>query len=412
MTRRITYPHGVSLAVIRFWFLLVACPLLLVATVEAAQIEQRDGVTIVPLFGTPYELGRQHGEALRDEVHAAVSQVLGYFRRYLKIPWIRFWAANWWLDFSWCQAQPFIPTADLEELKGLSDGSGVPLGELYRFHAIPDRTYACSTFAAWSRATTGGRLIHMRNLDWNIQANIQQFPIVFVVHPNGKHAFVNVGWAGFIGVLTGINDAEVSIGQVGAGTVDATFRGEPMVFVMRRVLEDANDLEHAEAVVRAAHRTVGVNYVVADAKAKRAIALETTHKHVRVFEANDPAERKVGYARPMMDAVFRADTAIDPIIRDQQLASHGNPTRPGPEDPTGSSAYDIRYLGQAAGLAAHFGTLDTETAQRIAQAIAPPSNVQSVIFAWPDVWIANAQGATPAARTSYHHLDAQQLLSQ
>jgi len=412
MKRRISPRRGLSLAAMPTWFLLVACPLLLVATVEAAQIEQRDGVTIVSLSGTPYELGRQHGEVLRSEVHATVSQVLGYFRRYLKIPWVRFWAANWWLDLSWRQAQPFIPADDLQELKGLSDGSGVPLGELYRFHAIPDRTYACSTFAAWGRATIGGRLIHMRNLDWNIQAGIQQFPIVFVVHPNGKRAFVSVGWAGFIGVLTGINDAGLSIGQVGAGTVEATFRGEPMVFVMRRVLEEANSVQHAEAVIRHAHRTVGVNYVVADAKAKRAIALETTHKHVRVFEANDPAERGVGYARPMVDAVFRADTAIDPLIRDQQIASHGEPSHPGVEDPTGSSAYDIRYLGQAAGLAAHFGTLDTEAAQRIAQAIAPPSNVQSVIFAWPDLWVANAQGTTPAAQTSYHHLNVQQLLDQ
>jgi len=213
-------------------------------------------------------------------------------------------------------------------------------------------------------------------------------------------------------VLTGINDAEVSIGQVGAKTVEATFRGEPMVFVMRRVLEEAGDVNAAATIIRQAHRTVGANYVVADANAKRAIALETTHKHVRVFEANDPSEHGVDYARPMIDAVFRADTAIDPLIRDQQVASYGKPSHPGVEDPTGSSAYDIRYLGQAAGLAAHFGTLDPEAAQRIAQAIAPPSNVQSVIFAWPDVWVANAQGTTPAARTSYRHVDVQALLSQ
>ena len=34
----------------------------------------------------------------------------------------------------------------------------------------------------------------------------------------------------------------------------------------------------------------------------RAIALETTHRYVRVFEANDPAERRVPYARPIVDA--------------------------------------------------------------------------------------------------------------
>ena len=229
----------------------------------------------------------------------------------------------------------------------------MPLQELYRLHAIPDRTYACANFAAWGQRTAGGRLIHVRNLDWTIGTGVQQFAVVFVVRPDGKRAFVNIGWAGMIGVLTGVNEAQLSIGQVGAETMDADFRGEPMVFLMRRILEEADDVEAAARLMREATRTVGVNYVVADAKARRALAIETTRSHVRVFEADDAAEHGVSYARPMVDAVFRADTAIDPTIRERQIASNGDPRRPGLEDPLGSSAYDVRYLGQANGLKPH-----------------------------------------------------------
>ena len=185
-----------------------------------------------------------------------------------------------------------------------------------------------------------------------------------------------------------------------------------MVFLMRRVLEEAERLEEAASIVQQARRTVGVNYVVADAKAQRGIVIETTRRYVRVFEADDAAEQQVSYARPIADAVFRADAAMDPVIRDQQTASHGDPSKPGLEDPSGSSAYDIRYLGQAAGLQAHFGRLDPTAARQIAQAVAPPSNIQSVIFAWPEMWVANAQGRTPAARTTYHHLNVVQLLQE
>lgn len=389
--------------------LLSAWCLVLGASTQAAQVEVIDGLPVVQLSGTPYEIGVQHGELLREEVRASVGRVLGYFRRYLKIPLVRSMAANWWLDTAWAKATPFIPPDYLEELKGLSDGSGVPLRELYRLHAIPDRTYSCSNFAAWGRATAGGQLIHVRNLDWNIDAGIQQFAAIFVVQPTGKHAFVNVGWAGFIGVLTGINDATISIGQIGAETVDATFRGEPMVFLMRRVLEEADDLEEAASLIVKARRTVGVNYVVADANAKGAVALETTHQHARVFHADDAAEHGIPYARPISDAVFRADTAIDPKIRDRQLASEGDPARAGLEEP-GGSAYSIRYLGQAAGILAHYGTLDATTAQEIARNVAPSSNIQSAVFAWPDLWVANAQGTQPAAQRHYHQLDVRRLL--
>lgn len=361
------------------------------------------------MSGTPYELGRQHGVQLREEVRASVAQILGYFRRYLNIPAIGAWAVNWWLDAAWRQSAPFIPADYLEELRGLADGSGVPLRELWRLHTIPDRTYSCSNFAAWGRATAGGRLIHVRNLDWNIDAGIQRFAVVFVIRPNGKHAFLNIGWAGFVGVLTGINEARLSIGQIGAETVDVTFRGEPMAFVMRRVLEEGENAEEAASVILDAKRTVGVNYVVADAKAKQALAIETTRRHFRIFQADDPAEHAVAYARPVADAVFRADTAIDPIIRDRQIASDGDPRRPGLEEP-GGSAYDIRYLGQAAGLQTHYGALNPDSAQAIAGAVAPDSNIQSVVFAWPDLWVANAQGLTPAARTTYYHFNLEQLL--
>ena len=383
-----------------------------VIAAEAAAVELVDGLRVVRLSGTPYELGRQHGALLRTEVRESVGQILGYFRRYLKIPWVRTWLVDWWLEASWRQSRPFISPDILEELRGVSDGSGVPLRELKRLHAIPDRTYACANLAAWGRATAGGQLVHVRNLDWNIRAGIQRFAVVFVVRPTGKHAFVNIGWAGFIGVLTGVSDAQVSVGEVGAETVEATFRGEPMAFLMRRVLEEADSLDEAALLVRGAKRTIGANYVFADARAKRAVAIETTSQRFRLFEANDPAERAVSYARPIPDAVFRADAAVDPVIRERQLASRGDPRRPGLEDPSGSSAYDTRYLGQAAGLLAHFGTLDAVAAQEIARAVAPPSNVQSVVFAWPDVWIANAQGLTPAARTTYHHLHLPHLLEQ
>ncbi len=401
---------GNTKVLISIAFLLVTCHLPPVTT-DAAQVEYHEGLPIVHLTGSPYELGRQHGEALREEVRRSIGQVLRYFRSYLKIPLVRSMAANWWLDTAWAKAASFIPLDYVEELKGLSDGSGVPLRELYRLHAIPDRTYSCSNFAAWGRATAGGGLIHVRNLDWNIGAGIQQFAAIFVVQPTGKHAFVNVGWAGFVGVLTGMNDATISIGQIGADTVDATFRGEPMVFLMRRVLEEADDLEEAASLIVKARRTVGVNYVVADAKAKGAIALETTHQHARVFRADDVAEHAIPYARPIRDAVFRADTAIDPTIRDRQLASEGDPARAGLEEP-GGSAYSIRYLGQAAGILAHYGTLDATTAQDIARNVAPSSNIQSVVFAWPALWVANAQGTQPAAQRHYHQLDVRRLLER
>ena len=391
------------------FFLLAASCLLLSAPIEAARVERREGLTLVFLEGAPYELGRQHGELLKDQVRESVGRLLGYFRAYLKFPLINRWAANWWLDRPWHDAMPFLPREVLDELRGLSEGSGVPLKELCRLHAIPDRTYACSGFIAWGKATADGRLIHTRNLDWNIGIGIQRHAAVFVVRPEGKQAFVSMGWAGLIGVLTSVNEEGISIGQIGAETADRSCRGLPMTFLMRKVLEDSTGLDQAVALITDATRTVGVNYLIADAKTGRGAAIETTHRRSAVFEANDPKERQVAYARPMADVVLRADTAGDPAIRNRQSASGGKPNQPGLEPPTGS-AYEVRYLKQHEGLAAHYGRIDAEAAQEIMRSVAPDSNVQSVVFAWPQAWVANAQEITPAAQTTYHELNLKELL--
>lgn len=365
---------------------------------------------IVRLSGAPYAMGRQHGEQLRPEVQAMLRQVLGYFRRQGKIPWLRTVLVNRWLDGPRRAARPYLPEAYVEEMRGLADGAGVPLAEVERLHAIPDRTYTCANFAAWGRATDGGRLIHARNLDWSIDAGIQQWPVVFVVRPDGAHAFVSASWAGFLGVLSGVNDARVSIGEIGAETTQVRYDGVPMAFLMRRVLETAGTLDQAVGVLEAARRTVGANYVIADAKVPDAVAVETTAEQLRLFRADDPAEHAVAYARPLTDAVVRADTAIDPGIRERQLASGGKPSIPGLEPPTGS-AYTRRYLGQADGLSQASGHLDIAAAQALATRIAPDSNVQSVLMAWPDLWIANAEGRTPAAKADYHHFILPELLN-
>jgi len=375
------------------------------------RVETVDGLTVVFLEGRPYDLGYQHGTLLKPQVQQMVRETLRFFRGAVKVPLLGGWLVNWKLDQIYHQMRPHIPPAYQEELRGLAEGAGVPLRDLERLHAIPELTTSCSSLAIFGQATQGGRLFHTRNLDWNIEAGVQRFAAVFVVHPEGKRAFVNIGWAGFIGTLSGINGETISIAQIGAESTDENYAGIPMPLLLRRILEEAATLDQAVAIVQAAPRTRGNNYLFAHARNRQAVAVETTRSHVAVFRPDDPAERTVAYATPLIDSVFRADTAMDPVIRSLQLASNGDPKRDGLEDPAGSSAYDIRYRGQAAMIEASFGNFQEALVRSIAQAVASPSNVQSVIYAYPELWVANAQGGTPAAKTAYHHLRIERWLA-
>ena len=47
----------------------------------------------------------------------------------------------------------------------------------------------------------------------------------------------------------------------------------------------------------------------------------------------------------------------------------------------------------------------------IARAIAPSSNIQSVVFAYPQIWVANASGRRPAAGGRFLQVDLEDLFS-
>ncbi|MBI3333790.1 MAG: hypothetical protein HYZ93_06855 [Candidatus Omnitrophica bacterium] len=387
-------------------------PLPILATVPPGRVTWVGELPVLHLSGSPYEMGYQHGSLLRRQVQASVANAMAFIRGEAGVPVVGGWMAARLLDRSWKRMAPHVPLRIQEEMEGLADGAMVPLATLQRIHALPElMATSCASFAAFGRATKEGRLIQIRNLDWAIQSDVQRYAAIFVHHPAGKRSFVSMGWLGFVGVVSGINDQGISIGEIGAKTVDGGLDGIPMPFLLRRVLEEAQDLKQAVSIVEEGPRTGGYNYLFADAIRKEAVALETTHRHCVVFRADQEGGRNP-FAVNVPDAIFRSDWVLDPAVRDLQLASNGDPKRPGLEPPFGSSAYEIRYRGQGLLLDKFRGAVDAEVAMAIARAIAPSSNIQSVVYAYPELWVANASGRRAAAVGRYLHLALSDLFRE
>ncbi len=346
---------------------------------------------------------------MRKQVRASVANALVFADRHGGIPFLGKRMARRRLEKAWRQMEPFVPQGYLEEMKGLADGANIPLKSLQEVHALPElMATTCASFAASGQATKDGQLIQIRNLDWAIQSDVQKYAAVFVYHPSGGISFVSVGWLGFIGAVTGINEQGISIGEIGAKTTDASLKGIPMPFLLRQVLEESTHLENAVAIIQTATRTGGYNYLFADATAKKAVALETTHGHCAVFWMNQ--EPKDSFSVPVENAILRSDFALDPQVRDLQLACKGDPSKPGVESPEGSGAYDVRYRGQGLLIRHFYGAIDPEVAMAIARAIAPRTNIQSVVYAFPQMWVANAVDRRPAVMGTFQQIDLEELL--
>jgi hypothetical protein len=383
------------------------------ALLSRAHLTEDEGLPVLFLSGTPYELGYQCGVLLRDRIRDHYTSAFRFMETLPKFRMFTRWQVNWKLDSIWNDLQSHVPREYLEEMQGLSDGSGVSLADIHRAHAIPDAfPTQCSVGAFWGSATVGGRFYQIRNLDWSRSLGVHRYPCIFVVSPQGKYRFINVGFIGFIGALSGMNQRGICIGQVGSRSVDETHDGVPFIFLLRRILEEADGTTSAAQIVRGSPRTVGINYVIGSALEKRAVALETTARHFAEFHDADPAEAVSPFAVPLTNAVFRSDTAFDPGIRKLQTCSNGDPKQKQVSDPHGSSAYDRRYLLQARMAEQQYGRIGTNEVFALAKKIAMKSNIQSVVYAYPELWVAYAKGDARAVDCDYHHFNLEQLLAK
>jgi isopenicillin-N N-acyltransferase like protein len=131
--------------------------------------------------------------------------------------------------------------------------------------------FACSSMVVEAdHSGTGGPLFG-RNLDFYTLNLLGKYSLVTVRRPNGKHAFVSIGFPGMFGCLSGINDAglalavhEVFVSRDGGSLFNP--KGEPYTFCFRRILEECTTVAEAEKLLRSAQRTTLLSLAVCDPK--------------------------------------------------------------------------------------------------------------------------------------------------
>jgi len=345
-----------------------------------------DAITVLYLTGTPYEMGFQHGQLLASQIRETIRDVeKGELRLLPKVIRNAAWLSgrekqdiiNELLDRAWAQLRPYTPRADLEEMAGLAAGSGISLRVLHRMHAIPELgETSCSGMVAFGAATRYQHVYQLRILDYGANFGLHQRPLITVYRPTGGQPFINIGWIGFVGVVSGMNRSGVGLSEMGFGNPPGeTLRGISMPFLLKNVLRHANSAPEGAALIRAAPRTNSYIYFLGD-RAGNAVGLITSAQRCEVHAANELETLAVGKHRL-------------PQYKDIVYAGH----------------YDQKQATLTGQLQ---GTFDLATLQDLARQIAMKSNLHTVIYdlTADKFWVANRTDTTRAADRPYIEFDA------
>ncbi len=250
-------------------------------------------VPVVVVRGTPYEMGRQLGEAMKKEIHQFAPQALEGICEETKI-------SPETLRDVWARTAAYADDRVEQELAGLADGSEMSLSTLQALHAAPlVMPYSCSSIAAWGEATEDGHLYQTRNLDWSLKVGAHEVPVIVVYIPEEGVPHVVPSFAGVIGAHTGMNAKGIALSEMGdAPEKEAPYFVHAPHFTVffRTMLYDSDSLTRALEIFQAQPMTKRYHFVFSDGQTDkrgvkiRAHAPESAENQLKIWKDNDPSD--------------------------------------------------------------------------------------------------------------------------
>jgi isopenicillin-N N-acyltransferase like protein len=329
--------------------------------------------TILMVAGTPEQMGTAHGTLLRDSIRKTAARAV-----YAVGCASTLQSGEWFIDrVAEIQRRtlPHTPPRFLAECDALSAAAGMSQRDGRYANLFPEQ-FHCSGIALHGKATVGGRVLHARVLDYMRDIGLQVSACVQVFMPEGKNAWMSLGYSGLIGTVTAMNEKGLAIGEMG-GRGQGEWDGTPMTYLLRDIMERAATVDEALDIFKKAPRTCEYYYVVSD-KSGAMRGLRCTPKELLVLK---PGEQN-------------------------SLLPHV------PEDTVLMSAGD-RAVALSKRVQEHYGKIDVpQLIEIIKRPVAMESNLHDAIFApeSQEMWFADAGKNTPACDEPYGHVKFKQLL--
>jgi hypothetical protein len=257
---------------------------------EKGELRYINELPVLIVEGTPEEIGRQKA-ALTGDI---IPKVEAYPKKLLQFTdsdpdrekKLRSMAKS---------LAPQIPADHRAEIRAFAKQAGIEdqweIGVLGNVMVdIYRGGFACSSIIVDAEHSTTKGPLFGRNLDFYTLGLIDDYNLVTVHRPTGKHAFAVIGFPGLFGCVSGMNDAGLAIAvhEVWMSRDKASMfnpQGMPYTFCFRRILEECTTVEEAEKLVREIPRTTMLNLAVCDRK--NSAVLEMTPKNVAVRRGED-----------------------------------------------------------------------------------------------------------------------------
>ena len=221
--------------------------------------QRERSVPVLSLSGDHTEIGRQEGALLNDLVGPFLDHYMSSALGRNRTKWDD-------LEQRAVGCREFLPDRFLEEMTALARASGADSERPLHASVFLDfySRVLCSCITVARGASSNGRFMMGRNLDFPSMGVAQRYTLLKAIDPEDYYSHVHLTWPGLTGVLTGMNEHGLTIALSEVDGAEPFGLGLPYTLMQRRILEECRTVDETEQLMRSVSRTRSNNLMVAD----------------------------------------------------------------------------------------------------------------------------------------------------
>ena len=195
-----------------------------------------------------------------------------------------------------------VPLEYQKEIYGVSFAAsdkhkaiGKKYHRILNYHAAHDIGHAlqnmalvgCTSFATWDDQSEDSSLIIGRNFDFYVGDKFAEEKIVAFYQPDEGHRFMMLTWAGFVGVVSGMNEKGLTVTINAAKSSMPSGSATPVSIVAREILQYAGNIAEAYEIASRRKMFVSESFLIGSLADGRAAVIEKTPDQLAIYEPSE-----------------------------------------------------------------------------------------------------------------------------